>query len=480
MVNTPNIDALAKDGILFEKAFAPTPVCSPTRSALITGYYPIRIGVQDHRSSRVPGYQIHLPSDVKTVPELFRLAGCETYNADKDDYNFVYQRCDLYSVGQSQPVIKGKTEAAKSEKLQKPANTRSEKTVTDRPIDDSAFQNKNCKGPSGSGDWRDVPDIKPFFGQMSVAGGKGVAMINTQLQQLGLEPIKPDAVRVPVQYPDIPQVRQHLAAHYNSILRTDHQIGETIARLKRDGRWENTIVFLFSDHGSDLPRSKEFVYEEGLRVPLFIAGPALNRIVKPGTRRSDIVNLMDVGATSLQLAGIAPPSSMDAKDLFDADYQRDYVFSSADRMSNGIDRVRSVMGPRFHYMKNYYTDRPLMNWGHREMLSLAAPERSSFLTIRALAERGKLTPAQIAPYIQSVPEELYDLQNGPDEVNNLATDPASRRTLQKMRAALQTWLEATDDKGAYPRSPAAMNEMTHRYPKAWLKSPEFTEQSSRQ
>jgi len=90
LVNTPNIDALAKDGILFEKAFAPTPVCSPTRSALITGYYPIRIGVQDHRSSRVPGYQIHLPSDVKTVPELFRLAGCETYNADKDDYNFVY------------------------------------------------------------------------------------------------------------------------------------------------------------------------------------------------------------------------------------------------------------------------------------------------------------------------------------------------------------------------------------------------------
>jgi hypothetical protein len=138
------------------------------------------------------------------------------------------------------------------------------------------------------------------------------------------------------------------------------------------------------------------------------------------------------------------------------------------------------MGPRFHYIKNYYTDRPLMNWGHREMLSLAAPERSSFLTIRALAERGKLTPAQIAPDIQSVPEELYDLQNGPDEVNNLATDPASRRTSQKMRAALQTWLEATDDKGAYPRSPAAMNEITHRYPKAWLKSPEFTEQSSRQ
>ncbi|MYJ26552.1 MAG: sulfatase-like hydrolase/transferase, partial [Holophagales bacterium] len=72
LVETPNIDALARQGVLFERAYAPTPVCSPTRSSLITGSYAIRICAHDHRSGRVPGYRIHLPEGVVTVPELFR------------------------------------------------------------------------------------------------------------------------------------------------------------------------------------------------------------------------------------------------------------------------------------------------------------------------------------------------------------------------------------------------------------------------
>jgi N-sulfoglucosamine sulfohydrolase len=84
-----------------------------------------------------------------------------------------------------------------------------------------------------------------------------------EMASYGATPVDPAAVRVPPQYPDIPQVREHIATHYNSVLRTDHQIGQRIARLKADGLWENTIIFLFTDHGSDLPRSKEFVYAEG-------------------------------------------------------------------------------------------------------------------------------------------------------------------------------------------------------------------------
>ena len=99
LVDTPNIDALARQGVLFERAYAPTPVCSPTRSSLITGSYAIRIGAHDHRSGRVPGYRIHLPEGVVTVPELFRAAGYETYNASKDDFNFTYDRTKLYTIG---------------------------------------------------------------------------------------------------------------------------------------------------------------------------------------------------------------------------------------------------------------------------------------------------------------------------------------------------------------------------------------------
>ena len=445
LVETPNIDALASEGVLFERAYVPTPVCAPTRSAVITGAYNIRTGTHDMRSGRVPGYQIHLPEGVTTVPQLFRQAGYETYNGTKDDFNFTYNRSDLYSVaGNANKKVGG-------------------------------AQVVSWKGPQGGGDWRDVPEGKPFFGQLSVSGGKGVANIEEQLAAFGAKPVDPAKVRVPKQYPDIPLVRQHIANHYNSVLRSDYEVGQTIARLKADGLWENTIVFLFTDHGSDLPRSKEFCYIEGLHVPLIIVAPGMKDVVKPGTRRSDIVALLDVTATSLALAGLPVPGYMDSKNLFAKDYSRDYVFSSADRMSNVIDRVRSVVGPRYHYIRNFMTDRPLMNWGHREMIGLANPDASSFLAIRKLAEEGKLTPVQAAPYGPRIAEELYDLENDPDEVVNLAGDPAHKEKLMEMRQQLDGWIEDTDDKGQYPRSKAAMDEIIGRFPKSWLRSPEFVD-----
>ena len=438
LVETPNIDALARQGVLFERAYAPTPVCSPTRSSLITGSYAIRIGAHDHRSGRVPGYRIHLPEGVVTVPELFRAAGYETYNASKDDFNFTYDRTKLYTIGAEPSEI------------------------------------PSWKGPQGGGHWRDVSEGKPFFGHTKVAGGKAVANIAEEVKALGLRPVEPADVPVPAQYPDIPQVRRHIADHYNSMLRTDHQVGELVAQLKADGLWESTVVVLFSDHGSDLPRSKEFSYDEGLRIPLIVVAPGLPEVVKPGTRRADLVNLMDVAATSLALAGLDVPGFMDAKDVFAPDYRRDYVFTSADRMSNVIDRVRSVVGPRFHYIRNFMLDRPLINWGHREMADLLRdPEDSSFLTIRRLAEEGNLTPAQAAPYGPRVAEELYDLENDPDEVVNLAEDPAHAGVLNEMREALAGWIEDTGDKGRYPRSRAAMDEITERFARDWLRSPEF-------
>jgi N-sulfoglucosamine sulfohydrolase len=471
-VETPNIDALASQGVLFERAYVPTPVCAPSRSSLITGNYNIRIGAHDMRSGRVPGYQIHLPDDVSTLPELFRAAGFETYNDSKDDFNFTYKRSDLYSIGAERPdITTGKTRAAMSGAKPGVKKAAVGGKGSGKGKTALARGDESWKGAPGGGDWREVPKGKAFFGQTSVAGGKGMNV--AAMASYGATPVDPASVRVPAQYPEIPQVRQHVATHYNSILRTDYQIGQKIARLKADGLWDNTIIFLFTDHGSDLPRSKEFVYAEGLHVPLIVVAPGMQDVVKPGTRRSDIVNLMDVAATSLALAGLDIPESMDAKNLFAEDYAREYVFSSADRMSNVIDRVRSVMGKRYHYIRNFMLDRPLMNWGHREMIALRNPEGSSFLMIRRLAEAGKLTPAQAAPYGPRIAEELYDLQNDPDEVVNLAGDPAHQAKLEEMRAALAWWIKDTDDKGQYPRSQAAMDEIIERFPVDWLRSPEF-------
>ena len=464
LVETPNIDALAREGVVFERAYAATPVCSPSRSAQITGSYPIRIGAHDHRSSRVPYAEIHLPENVKTVPELFRQAGYATYNRGKDDYNFVYDRSELYSIGNDAPPP---ARAKMPDSPQKAdVGTGEESSASAAKSGGGALSKDDWKGPRGGGDWRDVADGAPFFGQHGTTGGKAGGALAAALPNLGVKPVDPASVVVPPQYPDIPDIRTRIAEHLGTVVLTDHAVGELLARLKADGHWENTVVFLFGDHGSDLPRGKEYCYAEGLHAPLIIAAPGLKDIVKPGTRRSDIVSLIDVAATSLALAGLDIPDFMDAKNLFAPDYRRQYVFSSQDRMSNMIDRVRSVMGDRFHYIRNFMTDRSLYQFGYREMVGW-------YRGMRAMYERGELTRAQAAPYGSRPAEELYDLQNDPDEVVNLTGEAAYGEQLDAMRAALGGWIADTDDKGQYPRSDATMREIVERFPEEWLKGPEF-------
>ena len=485
-VSTPNLDALAAEGVAFRRAYVANPICGPSRSAMITGVYPIRAGTHDMRSGRVPQHQIYLPDEITTVPEIMRKAGYETYNAHKDDYNFAYDRRDLYSFGNPlHPYSPGSRddEAGKVDGKQLSKQKLIEMGFTAEKAAEmlahaSSDKGKgkgtvNYKGLRGSGSWRDVKK-GPFFGQMSIPGGKGVATIDERLRSLGLEPVDPTKIRVPAQYPDIPQVRQHVANHYNSILRTDHRVGELIEQFKDEGLWGNTVFILYSDHGSDLPRSKGYVYKEGLHVPFIIAAPGMD-LIEPGTR-DDLVNLMDIAETTLGLAGVEVPEFMDAKDVFAEDFHREYIYSSSDRWGNVIDRTRSVMGERFHYIRNFMLDRPLFNWGAYEMTAhMRDPDgkTTSFMAMRLMADAGELEGAQMAPYGKRVAEELYDLKNDPDEVNNLAADPEYREQLTRMRKALLYWIADTDDKGQYPRSVAAMKEITDRFPAGWLKGPEF-------
>jgi arylsulfatase A-like enzyme len=431
LVDTPNIDALAGAGVLFERTYVPTPVCAPTRSALMTGTYPIRTGTHNMRSSRDPSASIHLPEDMETLPELFRQAGYATFNRGKDDYNFVYDRSELYSIG----VVPGLVNAV------------------------------NWKGLSGQGDWSEVPKGTPFFAQIQPPGGKSTRGIAEKLAAFGADPVDPAAVAVPPQYPDIPEVRRKIADHLNTMQLTDHEVGRLLDRLKADGLWENTIIFLFSDHGSDLPRSKEFCYEEGLRVPLIIAAPGMTEAIKPGTRRSDLTSLMDVTATSLALAGLEIPEYMDSKNVFADDYSRDYVFSSRDRCSFTIDRIRSVRGDRYHYIRNFMTNRPLMQWNYRSTFPISKK-------IEAMYANGELTPAQALPYGERPPEELYDMRQDPHQTANLANDSAHRAVVERMRGVLADWITDTDDKGQYPESRVALQAVKNRFGD-YARSPEF-------
>tara|TARA_B100000315_G_scaffold255771_2_gene300024 strand:+ start:13409 stop:14896 length:1488 start_codon:yes stop_codon:yes gene_type:complete len=438
LVNTPSIDALAGEGVRFERAYVPSPVCSPCRSAIITGSYAVRLGIHNQRSSRDPSAAIHLPEGLETVPELFRKAGYFTFNRGKDDYNFMYDRSRLYSTG-NKPKASGKAASGKSPGIVQ----------------------------SGSGDWSDCPKDTPFFAQYQFLGGKHAHRkeMTAQLAKIGATPIDPAKITVPPQYPDTPAIRREIAKHLDTMHLTDHEVGRLVARLKTDGLWQNTVIFLFSDHGSYMPRSKQFCYQEGLHVPLMVIAPGMKETVKPGTVRTEPTAVLDVAGTSLALAGVATPEYMDTGNLFDTDSRRDYLYATRDRCEWAIDRIRSVMGERYHYIRNFMTDRPL--WQHNYRMDWPFIKE-----IEQMYGRGELTPAQAAPFKARVKEELYDLQSDPHEVRNLADDTGHEKILNTMRDLLQAWIDETGDKGQYPISKAELRAVKSRYGKL-CSSPEF-------
>jgi len=156
---------------------------------------------------------------------------------------------------------------------------------------------------------------------------------------------------------------------------------------------------------------------------------------------------------------------MDARNLFAKGTGRGYLYATRDRCEWAIDRIRSVMGERYHYIRNFMTDRPL--WQHNYRMDWPFIKE-----IEQMYKSGELTPAQAAPFAKRVKEELYDLQNDPHEVRNLAGDPEHRETLSKMNGLMQAWIEETGDKGQYPISKAELRAVKNRYGKLCI-SPEF-------
>lgn len=403
---TPTIDALAADGVRFSRCYVPAPVCSPCRSALVTGAYQTTIGIHNHRSSRSKEGAIHLPEGVTTLPELFQKAGYQTFNDGKDDYNFVYRRDELYK-----PTEKKNRFAS----------------------------------------WRSLPQNgKPFFGQIQLSGGKSNVKSITNK-------VDPDQMTPPPYYPNTDQFRQLKAYHYDTIRKTDDDTRIILDNLKADGLLDNTIIVWFTDHGDNMSlRAKQFCTEAGTHVPLIITGP--HTALKSGTVRHELISALDISATSLSLAGIDIPSYFESRDLFAKRYKpRTYVISARDRCDYTIDRIRAVRTENFRYIRNFLTDRPLLQPQYRD-------NRENVKTLRKGHAEGTLPELTEQIFFGPRPaEELYDHRNDPHEINNLANDAKLEKELLRHRKILNDWIKKTDDKGQYPESDAGLQEVLNQW-----------------
>ncbi|MFK7788906.1 MAG: sulfatase [Phycisphaeraceae bacterium] len=422
-VPTPNIDALAKRGVRFDRAYMPAGVCSATRSAIATGAMQTSLGVHNHRSSRkrVPEEVIHLPDGVKTTYQLMREAGyfVTTQGMNKNDFNFIWESSDLYD------------------------------------------KVKHGKGLAFPPLWRERKEGQPFFAQIQLAGGKH----NFRLKK-NQKVTDRASVTVPPYYADQPAIREQIAQHYDTIRITDNEVGQIIAELKADELLENTIVFFWTDHGMGLHRHKQWLYEGGIRVPLIVTSP--NHGVAPGSSRDDLINGIDISTTTLALAGVdlEKHSWLEGHDFFAEDHKaREFVVSARDRCDYTIDRVRAVTTKRYKYLRNFMTDRSFMQPQYRDGRDYIEAERK-------LYQEGKLNEVQAFKWNARVAEELYDLQNDPHEINNLANDPAHAEALAKHRAILDTWIEETDDQGQYAESIDSLRGVLKRWSKQAV-NPEY-------
>jgi len=412
LIETPHIDALAARGTRFERCYMPAGVCSPTRSAIITGMHQTSIGAHQHYSSFEVWRRIEMEEwdpnylGVRTIPEILRLARYFTFNKGKLHYNFVYDIDQLYDWHAPKMGFGGAQEGS--------------------------CWNADSEEPR-----------RPFFGQIQLVGGKARAE----------KTVDRAAVEVPPYYPDHPAIREAIAHHYDTILRLDAEVGRIVAALERDGLLDSTVIVFFSDHGMSLMRHKQFLYEGGIRVPCIIAGPG----VPAGVVREDLVSGLDLAATTLALAGVTIPSHMHGQDVFAEDYRRDHFVAARDRCDYTIDRIRAVVTERYKYIRNFMTDRPYLQPQYRD----GRPEMKAIKALFAAGELDEVQAAFAGPHRPA--EELYDLETDPHETVNLVHDPEHAQVLGEMRTRLDRWIVETDDQGRFPESDEALRAVLKRW-----------------
>ncbi|MEM9672981.1 MAG: sulfatase [Cyclobacteriaceae bacterium] len=403
-IRTPNIDRLARQGMRFDQAFLTTSSCSPSRSSIITGQYPHSTDAE----------QLHWPLPVEQVTfvEKLRQAGYWTGQAGKwhlgeavkDRFDTIM---DVSTSGFQLP--------AKGQAMVQQANE------------------------SGCEDWLPLlesrPSGQPFFLWLAALDPHRDYRPNSIAQ-----PHTRTDVVVPPYLPDTPEVRDDLALYYDEISRLDDYVGRLLEALEQQEIAENTLVLFISDNGRPFPRDKTTLYDGGIKTPWIVHWP---KAVIPASTCASLVSAIDIAPTFLKLAGLEPLPTFRGQDFSPLLSQpdepiREFIYAE-DHWHDFEDYTRAVRTTRFKYIRNFYDDLP-------NTPSADALRSPTFQTMLQLKEEGELTLAQQACFVAPRPaEELYDTQQDPHELVNLATDPKYTETLKAMRKTMTEIREQTQD-----------------------------------
>ena len=392
---------------------SPYPVCAPARSAIITGMYPSSIGTGNqrayHQKRKVrpdsesqldfPYYSSKLAEAIKPFTQILRENGYYCTNNSKTDYNF---------------------------------------KLTDQAWDES----------SNHASWENRKKDQPFFAVFNFGVTHESSIWNRDKKKLKVDP---NILKVPPVFPDDSITRHALAVNYSNLIEMDIQMGKIIDRLKKENLYDNTYIFFYSDHGGPFPRHKRAIYETGTKVPFIVKFP--KGFKTDDKRNNDMLSFIDFAPTILSIAGIDIPKIYQGKPFLGAKKslkKRKYLFTASDRFDELTDRIRAVKSKRFKYVRNYNIDKPhALNVVYRTQMNLMK-HLNELNKSNSLSDKQKLWFQ-----VPKRPEEFYDLENDPFELNNLIEDEKFAPHINELKLQLDSWLKNINDLGGIPEKELA-------------------------
>ena len=446
---TPNLDALAESGTRFDFAFASTASCSGSRSTIYTGLHTHNNGSYGLTHEK-NGFQTH--SDIETAPQVFNALG--------------------YKTG-----ILGKVHVAPDSQypwqVREESDTRNVAQIADKA---KSFMQDAC-----------TQDQLPFFLTIGFVdphrdiphrGGFGNTDDNYD-PRLRDVTFQPDEIAVPPWLSDLPEVRQELCEYHRSISRLDQGVGMLLAHISDLGLADSTMVLFMSDNGPPFINSKTTLYDAGVHLPLLMRVPG--RVA--GIASPNMVSWIDILPTMLDWAGHA--GRQPAEGFYSPRRGRS-VLPIVDEASSN-DSWGCVFGSHtFHEVTNYWPTRYMRNrrfkyhrnicWRLDFPFAMDLYASLSFEAIRNSEEdTGKpvlIGRRSLQNYLFRPPEELYDLENDPLEVHNLADDDGHRETLLEMRGALEKWQNESQDLWLWKDGTSVWRYRFHGYHREGLRIPD--------
>lgn len=401
-IATPSIDALAADGMTFNRAFVASPACAPSRAALLTGLMPARNGAEENHTYPREG--------TLRLPRILNKLGYQTAAFGKVAHSKSAKNYGFDTIGPEKDFPK----------LRVVVKTFLENRTDPRPL--------------------------ALF----------VGTSNPHVPWPAESTVDPQAMTLPPKLLDTPQTRVQRSRYLQEVKELDAYLGEL--RELTDKHMAKDRLFVFSsDHGAQFPFGKWTLYDEGIRVPLIVARSGK---IKAGSRTDAMVSWIDIFPTLIDIAGGEVPGDLDGQSFAavlagDVDSHRKRIFTthSGDRMMN-VYLSRAIRTKRHKLIWN-----PHPEFAFTTHIDLLLRETSGDY-FKQWTERAKKDPraAKVVASHHGRPEfELFDLQADPNEQKNLAGSESLKDLQAKLFKELNTWIKSQNDQLTVFHKPLMLN-----------------------